>query len=97
MERLCSEIGTEARALGLSYLSRGSLDLGYMYRPGHARAQELQFPYQPAGGSKTMKNALPWDLHSPVGGTISISAFPCLKKSSAPVRATSTQEESPTA
>lgn len=80
MERLCSEIVTEARALGLSYLLQRFFGPRlYMYRPGHARAQELQFPDQPAGGSKTMKNALPWDLHSPVGRAISISAFPCLK------------------
>lgn len=66
MERLCSEIVTEARALGLSYLSRGSLDLGYMYRPGHARAQELQFPDQPAGGSKTMKKMLSPGICTPL-------------------------------
>lgn len=67
MERLYSGIVLEARALGLSYLSRGPLDVGYMYRPRHARAQELQFLDKPAGGSKPMKNALPWELHSPVG------------------------------
>lgn len=59
MERLCSGIVLEARALGISYLSRGPLDLHCIDWPRQPRAQDLQFPEEPAGGSTNHGNLSP--------------------------------------